>query len=107
MSIAVALADLADTAARFGDAAYVLTSADDGTPHVSHVRVHVVGETIVFDAGRSTRRNVAARPATVVLWPQQEPGGFSLIVDTNAQAPADDDAPLVLVATNAVMHRPA
>jgi hypothetical protein len=106
MSIAVALADLEDTAARFGDAAYVLTSSDDGRPHISHVRVRVDGETIVFDAGRSTRRNLAARPATVVLWPQAEPGGFSLIVDANAEAPADD-APVVLIVANAVLHRPA
>jgi hypothetical protein len=108
MSIAVALADLAETAARFGDAAYVLTAGDDGRPHIAHVRVRVDGESIVFTAGRSTRRNVTARPATVVLWPQHEPGGFSLIVDADARPPSDDDDDsLVLVATNAVLHRPA
>jgi hypothetical protein len=112
VSIAVALDDLRATAARHGDAAYVLTAGDDGRPHVSHVRVHVEGTKISFAAGRSTRRNAVVRPAAiVVLWPPHEPGGFSLLADAvlpdDARGAAVDGDELVLVATHAVLHRPA
>jgi hypothetical protein len=111
VSIAVALEELRATAARHGPAAYVLTTGDDGRPHVSHVRVRVDGAAIAFDAGRSTRRNAAVRPdAVVVLWPPHEPGGFSLLADAVLQdgaAAAVDGAELVVVATHAVLHRPA
>jgi hypothetical protein len=106
MSIAVALDELAATAARFGPAAYVLTSGADGRPHVSHVRVDVHGARITFAAGRGTRANAAARPAVVVLWPPHEDGGFSLIADATASASEADDA-LVLDVIRAVLHRPA
>jgi hypothetical protein len=105
MSIAVALDELAATAARFGDAAYVLTSSADGRPHVAHVRVDVRGAEVAFTAGRGTRANAAARPSVVVLWPPHEEGGFSLIVDATARA-GDGDL-VVLDATSAVLHRPA
>jgi hypothetical protein len=106
VSIAVEPADLPETAARFGDAAYVLTAGADGRPHVSHVRVRVGDGTVEFTAGRSTRANLASRPA-VVLWPPYEPGGFSLIVDAAAAPGEATGDVVVLVATHAVLHRPA
>jgi hypothetical protein len=109
VSIAVALEDLQATAARHGDAAYVLTAGDDGRPHVSHQRVRVDGATISFAAGGSTRRNAQARPhAIVVLWPPHEPDGFSLLADaTLAGEAAPPGEPLAVRATHAVLHRPA
>src|SRR5262245_36586635 len=107
MSVAVAIADLADTASRYGDAAYVLTVADDGRSKIAHVRVRIDDDRIHVRVGPGTAANARQRPQVVLLWPQVEPGGFSLIVDaTCAPEDVDDDGAVRLRATSAVLHRP-
>lgn len=104
MSISVDLAALDEAIAAHGGAAFLLTSGDDGRPHVSHVAVHLRDGVLEVAAGRRTARNVAARPAAVLLWPPVEPGGYSLIVDVQATV----DGELARCAPErAVLHRPA
>jgi hypothetical protein len=108
MSVAVALAELPETAASFGDAAFVLTVGDDERPKVAHVRVRVEDGIIELRAGRGTVANAQRRPLVVVLWPAVEPGGFSLIVDAECEPrDAGDEGPLRCRPTSAVLHRPA
>jgi hypothetical protein len=111
MSIPVALTDLGSALDRYGDAAYVLTSGDDGRPHVAHVRVARDGDALVVSVGRRSRANVVARPLVSLLWPAVDADGFSLIVDATAGAPSTrgepDDEPVRLTPTHAVLHRPA
>jgi hypothetical protein len=104
MSIAVALADLGDAMQRYGPTAFVLTTSDDGRPHISHVAVtHEHGALWCTVGGRSTS-NAVARPAIAILWPPPTADGFSLIVDADA---AVDGSRLRLTPTRAVEHRPA
>jgi hypothetical protein len=104
MSIPVELPALAATIVEYGGAAFLLTTGDDGRAHVAHVPTSWRGDRLVVDAGRSSRRNATARPATVLLFPPVEVGGYSLIVDVLAEVTDDD---LVLAPQRAVLHRPA
>jgi hypothetical protein len=103
MSIPVTLDRLDDELARFGHHAFVLTTSDDGRPHISHITlVHERG-VLRGAAGQHTAANVARRPQIAVLWPPRDTEGFSLIVDADAVV---EDAVLQLRVTKAILHRP-
>lgn len=103
MSIAVPLEELADRVAERG-AGYLLTTAPD-RPHVMHLTFQVDGAELRTTVGRSATRNIEAQPAVTLLWPPEEDGGYSLIVDATATVGADSEA--LITATGAVLHRPA
>lgn len=111
MSIPVEVEALPDTVARFGPAAYLLTTGDDGRPHATHVVVDVSGAEIRCELGRRTARNGRVRPLVSMLWPPTEPAGYSLIVDGELEVVGGDEsgegAVGVVTATWAVLHRPA
>jgi hypothetical protein len=111
VSVKVDLAGLEDRIAEFGPAAYLVTVGEDGCPHVVSVAVTVApGPSPVLSAtaGRSTRANLAARPALTLLWPAASGGAYSLVVDGVAQAGADaDGGPIVVAPASAVLHRVA
>lgn len=107
MSIPVELPKLAEAVAERGPG-YLLTSGPDGRPHTTEVRFAVTDATLRAPSGRRTAKNIADRPAVALLWPPIEPGGYSLIVDGDATIEGDDDTrEAVIVATHAVLHRPA
>ncbi|MFN3219753.1 MAG: hypothetical protein ACE367_24975 [Acidimicrobiales bacterium] len=110
MSIPVEVEALPETIARYGPATFLLTTSDDGRPHATHVVVEVDGPRLRCPLGRRTARNGTAQPLVSLLWPPNEPGGYSLIVDGEiAVEPAvgEGDAHGVVTATKAVLHRPA
>ena len=103
MSIEVALADLADEISRRGPG-YLLTSRGDGRPHVLHERVLTNGMSLSSGVSRSAAANIAARPEVTLLWPPEEPGGYSLIVDAEATL---DGERATIEPQRAVLHRRA
>jgi hypothetical protein len=103
MSIPVDIAKLDDELSRFGHNAFVLTTSDDGRPHISHVVVSHRDGVLSCGAGRHTTSNVARCAQIAVLWPPRETDGFSLIVDADAHV--EDDV-LQLKITKAILHRP-
>ena len=103
MSIPVDLARLDNELARFGANAFVLTTSDDGRPHISHVSLTLEHGVLRGGAGRHTAANIASRPQVAILWPPRDTDGFSLIVDADARV----EASIVhLTATRAILHRP-
>ena len=105
MSVPVPIDRLRSEVARFGPA-FLLTVTDDARPHAVAVAPEWSGDRLVVSAGRTSRKNAAARPDVTLLWPGPAPGEFSLIVD--ASATVDDGAEtLTLAAGRAVLHRPA
>ena len=102
MSISVSLDQLRDEVARRGDAAFVVTTGDDG-PHVVSVRVAWEGDDLLAGAGNRTTTNVGARPAVSLLWPSGL-DDYSLIVDGTASAA---DGTLRVAPVRAVLHRSA
>ena len=102
MSIAVSLDRLRDEITRRGDAAFVVTTGDDG-PHVVSVRVEWREDALVAGAGNRTAANVAERPALSLLWPASF-DDYSLIVDGSASAV---DGSLRITPVRAVLHRSA
>ena len=118
MSIKVALDELAAAVTERG-AGYLLTAASTGgRPHVMHVSFDVEdggpgagAPTLRAKVGRSAVRNITAEAAVTLLWPQDEEGGYSLIVDATATTEGDpegDTPPVaVITPTDAVLHRPA
>jgi hypothetical protein len=103
MSIGVDIERLDDELARFGHLAFVLTTSDDGRPHISHVALTHHQGVLRCAAGRHTSANVETRPQVAILWPPRATDGFSLIVDADARVDASD---LHLTVTRAVLHRP-
>jgi hypothetical protein len=109
MSISVELERVQDEAAQRSGIAYLLTVTDDGRPHVIAVSVDWEGTALVMGAGRGSCRNATARPRVSVLWPPDEPGGYSLIADGHATVVpnADGEGGTVTISpTRAVLHRP-
>jgi hypothetical protein len=103
MSIGVPLDDLGDEMGRYGPTAFVLTTSDDGRPHISHVAVTHEDGSLWCTVGKRSTANVGACSAIAILWPPTD-DGFSLIVDADA---AVDGSRLRLTPTRAVKHRPA
>lgn len=108
MSIPVELEGLADAITARTMGPYLLTSDEDGRPHATAINLRWEGADLVGPCGRSSGRNATARPAVSLLWPPNEPGDYSLIVDADISVDGDDDARLArLVPTHAILHRPA
>ena len=108
MSIKVRVDELDETLDRFGWQPFVVSTGDDGVPHLTHTVLERDAEGYRAVVGRRTAANVSARPAVALLWPTPEPGTHSLIVDALASVIDGADEPTIrLRPTGAVLHRPA
>lgn len=105
MSIPVAIEQLRAETRRFEIAPYLLTVSDDARPHAVAVAAAWAGDALAMDVGKRSAANAKARPQVSLLWPPNEPGGYSLIVDGTAAATSDDR--IAVTPTRAVLHRPA
>jgi hypothetical protein len=106
MSIPVALEELAKEIQRFALAPYLLTVSDDARPHAVAVAVTWQGGALAMEVGKRSAANARARSRVSLLWPPNEPGGYSLIVDGRADAGGSDDR-IAFTPARAVLHRPA
>jgi len=106
MSVPVALEQLQNETRRFALAPYLLTVGDDARPHAVAVAPTWQGSALAIDVGKRSAGNALARPQVSLLWPPNEPGGYSLIVDGTA-ARAGGEARITVTPTRAVLHRPA
>lgn len=104
MSLKVEMADLAGRLADYRFA-YLVTVGDDGRAHVLAVWPEHGPDGLVVDGcGRHSQANAAARPTVTLVWPPNEPDGHSLLVDGTATV---DGPTITVVATKAILHRPA
>jgi hypothetical protein len=85
-----------------GAAAFLVTVGDANAPHVVSVLVSWVGDRLAVGAGRRSARNVEARPTVTLLWPAQEDGGLSLLVDGDAEVEGEQ---VLITPTFAIRHR--
>ncbi len=104
MSVPVPLDQLRDAVDRYGPRPYLLTTGGDGRPHAVAVAVRWDGDRLVAGAGRTTARNVAARPGVCLLWPPVGEDRFSLLVD--GAATLAEAGEVVVTPERAVLHRP-
>ncbi len=104
MSIVVSLEELAGEIAKRG-AGYLLTTTADSRPHILHLSFSVDGTELRAEVGRSAVTNIEAQSAVSLLWPARSTDDYSLIVDGTASI--SDEAMAVIVASGAVLHRPA
>ena len=103
MSKTVDMRVLAKTVADYGFA-YLITIADGDRIHTSVVHPTVGAESLTMAAPSSrVQANASQRPKVSLVWPPQEPNGYSLIVDGVAEL---DDDTLRVVPTRAIQHRP-
>ncbi len=111
MSIAVPLEELRAQIDSYSTLPYLLTVSDDGRPHCVGLPVEWNDDELVMTTGRRTHENAAARRAVSLLWPPNEVGGYSLILDgavTSTEDPGDGlgDLRLTVRPERAVLHRP-
>ena len=106
MSITVAVERIRqETTARFTFAPYLLTVGDDGGPHAVAVDAAWEHDSLAMAVGKRSAQNASARPQVSLLWPPNEPGGYTLIVDGTAASIGDGR--ISVTPTRAVLHRPA
>ena len=103
VSVKTSLDELKQRIDEYGSTPFLITSSDDGRPHVVSVQVRVDGDDIVAAAGSTTRSNVAARRAATLLWPSPDGGPYSLIVDGEGRVD-DATSEVVVRPTRAVLH---
>jgi hypothetical protein len=106
MSIAVSLQELHDCIEVSGPRAFLVTVSEGGEAHVVSVVVRREGDALAFDAGRTSRANLQARPTATLLWPSRawDDGEYSLIVDGTGDTSDEGDA-VTVHPTAAVLHR--
>jgi hypothetical protein len=106
MSVAVSLQELHERIEASGPRAFLVTVSEGGEAHVVSVVVRREGDALAFDAGRTSRANLRARPTTTLLWPSRafDNGEYSLIVDGQGET-ADGDDVVTVHPTAAVLHR--
>jgi hypothetical protein len=105
MSVAVALERVREAISETDRAPYLITVSDDDRSHTVAVAYAWDDDELVIAAGSRTLANARARPLATLLWPPQDRGGYSLIVD--ASVTDTTDATVRLQPTRAVLHRPA
>ena len=100
------LQELHDRIEACGPQAFLVTVSDAGEAHVVSVVVQQDGDVLAFDAGRTSRANLAARPTATLLWPARafDNGEYSLIVDGDGVVTGDGDE-VTVSPTAAVLHR--
>jgi hypothetical protein len=87
--------------------AYVVTVAEDGSPHTVYAPVRWERAGLVAEVGARTAANAATRPAVSLLYPVRADGDYSLIVDGSAVVEFAGAAHhLHVTPTRAVFHRP-
>jgi hypothetical protein len=109
MSIGVELEELQEVCDARGRAPYLLTVSDDGRPHSVEISWGWSDSELDLRVGRSTLANACARPLVSLLWPADELGGYSLIVDGEVVGSEQSDTGGIVRVrpTRAVLHRPA
>ncbi len=104
MGAQVDLDRLADALGDY-DFAYLVTVTEDY--RVRAVEVNPTYDEGVFDVapvGEHTRANLSRHATATLIYPPRHPGGYSLIVDANAENNAT--GPVRLIPTRALLHRP-
>jgi len=110
MSVAVALDELRAVLAALERAPYLVTVSDDGRPHAVAVPWTWRDDDLEVPAGNRTVANAAVRPDVTLLWPANDLGGYTLIVDGTAghtEGTGTGDNCIRIRPTRAVLHRPA
>jgi hypothetical protein len=105
VSVAVSLQELHERIEACGPRAFLVTVSEGGDAHVVSVVVRREGDALGFDAGRTSRSNLAARPTATLLWPSRsfDNGEYSLIVDGDGVDVGGEG--VVVHPTAAVLHR--
>ncbi|MGI8793109.1 MAG: pyridoxamine 5'-phosphate oxidase family protein [Acidimicrobiales bacterium] len=106
MSIAVELQELAERVAEYGPVAFLITTGDDGAPHLVSTAVALTDDgALVVRIGRTTTANATARPRVTMMWsPVAARPEYCLIVDGNATVDPDGCR---IQPDRAVLHRMA
>jgi hypothetical protein len=104
VSVPVDLAALAEKIEAFGAVSYLVTTGNEGAPHVVSVVPAWEGDDLVVSAGQGTMRNAGAHPTVTLLWPGAAGADYSLIVDGQARV-MEGPARIVIQPTKAVLHR--
>lgn len=98
------VAELERVRAQFG-AGYLVTVSTDGSAKVVTVEPTVTGDSVVVTGpGRGSLANAGAQPAVTLVFPPDQPHGFTLLVDGTASVEGED---LRIAPVSAVLHRPA
>jgi hypothetical protein len=110
MSISVELAELHAAVQDLERPAYFLTVGDDGRAHCVAVVSRWRDDELELEVGNRTLANARARGLVSLLWPPNDAGGYSLIVDaeiTLSHGTGSGDNVVRVRPTRAVLHRPA
>ncbi|HEU0191446.1 MAG TPA: hypothetical protein VFR17_09265 [Mycobacterium sp.] len=87
--------------------AYLVTVDDDHRAHTATVTpAYTAGMLDVGPVGRHRRANLTAHAGVTLVFPPRAVTDYSLIVDGDAELPADPADPVLVTPKHALLHRP-
>ncbi|MBT95583.1 MAG: hypothetical protein CL431_06435 [Acidimicrobiaceae bacterium] len=110
MSIPVEEQDIIKTIKEFGSSAYLISTSEDGHPHLANLKFDIYETDLIFTVGRRGTSNLEKSPLVTMLWPAKEVGGYSLIIDGNASKHKNvdlNDSVWKISFNTGILHRPA
>jgi hypothetical protein len=92
---------------RVGPVAYLVTINETGTPHCVAVTVRMIDDLLVMTPGNKSVANASARGHVSILWPPEQWGEHSFIVDGQVESATGSgrgDNSVTVRPSRAVLH---
>ncbi|KAA1431691.1 hypothetical protein [Mycolicibacter arupensis] len=87
--------------------AFLVTVGDDYRARTTAITPRFDGTRLDIGAvGPHGRENLSRRNAVTLVWPASGVDQYSLLVDGQAELPADPAGPVLVTPTKALLHRP-
>lgn len=110
MSIPVAAKDILKTINEYGSSTYLISATADNHPHVANLTFTIDKNDLILTVGKRGTKNLENCPQITMLWPPNELGGYSLIIDGMASKQEDLDGSgsvWKISFDSGILHRPA
>lgn len=106
MAAAVDLPRLAEVLSGYRFA-FLVTVGDDYRVRTTAITPRFDGTRLdIGPVGPHGRENLSRRNAVTLVWPATDVDQYSLLVDGQAELPADPAVPVLVTPTKALLHRP-
>tara|TARA_B110000438_G_scaffold250858_1_gene254936 strand:- start:425 stop:778 length:354 start_codon:yes stop_codon:yes gene_type:complete len=107
MSIKVTVSELAERVEEYGNAAFVVTSGENGKVKTIHVPVLIQNNLIFCTPGKGTLANIKESGPVTLIFPSPVSGGPSMIIDGIASISDLKNKTLSIKIDAGVLHRPS
>jgi hypothetical protein len=107
MTATATVESLRDQLQHVGPVAYLVTTNESGAPHCVSVTVRMIDQLLVMTPGNRSLANASTRSHVTILWPPQQWGEHSFIVDGQVESATGSgrgDNSVTVRPSRAVLH---